>query len=244
MGIILKKKDENAINTENKPDLYKKEEYNHKEGNTPCSIKNNINEQVGEVANNFKSSEAIGQLNIGIGHSYKDGSHLKKEVFEIKENTTGLEPMPKEHFQLLTEMPWNMFRTMIDNFKEKQNEECLSDIHFFVLQNNLSEKFQRAMLELIEYLKNDSTYLSLCIIFSDISHYNNKVSVLLMENNILKYLKFDQPITFNLIFNLCDQNLESWKIFKKFYLENNLNQTFEIENQPLIKELEIQHANS
>ena len=75
--------------------------------------------------------------------------------------------------------------------------------------------------ELLDYFKYAHLYNSLILIFSDISHYNKNVQKILQNGKIFDKLDFDQEITKELIFAMCDKNEELLKEYKDAYFQKD-----------------------
>jgi len=188
-----------------------------------------------------KAEESINNDNEVCGE-YNGIKYTRKDVYKVEENKSGLKPMPEEHFELLMQMPFNSLKLLIQEFEETQSVDALNSIHINILQNNLSENpsAMELLMGLVIYLKNDNLYSGLCALFSDLSHLNLNFSSKLVESQIFSFLDFNKKISTNLVFSLCDHNLQCWEEFKRFYLERGTSLQ-DFNSDPLVNALISQH---
>ncbi|OQS54787.1 hypothetical protein EHP00_1269 [Ecytonucleospora hepatopenaei] len=112
------------------------------------------------------------------------------------------------------------FENALNDFLEKKDVQILKDVHFILMMDGsqYNEKIMRRLPELFEFLKEEKYYASLMLILGDISHYNKVVQDILTDNDIFKYLDYQNKATYEFLFNFLDKNERGLEIMKKeFY---------------------------
>lgn len=142
----------------------------------------------------------------------------------IKDNNK-FNPIPKETLDILANPAAIALKNALSDLKQQSPQNIVSlkqiihEIHMILLMDGSqhNNKILSHIHELIPYLKTPELYNDIVMIFTDISHYNTTVQNILIEHDLFSMLDYNNPVTIDLIFNICDQNETGISLFKKKY---------------------------
>ena len=141
------------------------------------------------------------------------------------EDNKEFKPIPKETLDILANPAAIALENALSDLKQQSSQNIVSlkqimhEIHMILLMDGsqYNNKILCRLHELIPYLKFPQLYNDVIMIFTDISHYNSAVQNILIKHNLFSMLDYTNPVTIDLIFNICDQNETGIAIFKKKY---------------------------
>ncbi|ORD94301.1 hypothetical protein ECANGB1_909 [Enterospora canceri] len=134
------------------------------------------------------------------GLPYNKEASLKKEE--------SFKPIPRETLEKLVNPAAEAFSNGLDDFKKTENIEALESLHFVLLMDGsqANGKLLSRLHELVPYMSDTKYYDLIVAMFIDIAHYNQTVQRILIDAGVFKLLNYDNSLTFELIFNICDLN--------------------------------------
>lgn len=166
------------------------------------------------------------------------------EIHEISHtNTSGLEMISEEHFKMLCNPSAQAFQAALEDFlcetKIQKKKEIIGQMHTILLIDGAqyNQKIQENIVKIFPCIENPELYQDICILLSDVSHFNTPIQKSLISFGIFDKLDFSKNISFSVVLSLCDDDEANWKIFKDRFL------TEEMKNNSILKILLEKYKN-
>lgn len=150
--------------------------------------------------------------------------YSKKDIHEVPQegNKRRLEPIPKEHYDMICNPALYAFRAGVESLHQNPVLETVEQLHTILLMDNAQHNpgIQALVPELLGYLKDRNLYAALCILLGDAAHLNPPMVKLLLDHDIYRLLDYSQKISFSLVLNMCDCNQEAWGAFETTHMRD------------------------
>lgn len=134
---------------------------------------------------------------------------------------TNVKMIPDEDFDKIFNHEAYAFKTVFEEFIKEPKVELIDKLHIILLSGgtHFQVKVQTTTCEILPYLENGEFYDKICLMLSDISHFNPKIVDSLLKSDIFSKLDYSKNISFPLVLSICDDNKTAWNIFKEKYLK-------------------------
>jgi len=130
-----------------------------------------------------------------------------------------LESIPDEHFQMINDpLPYALEAALAD-FLNDPKPQTLDQIHLILLTDSaqFNPKVQKMVCKLLPFIHTPELYDPVCLVLSDVSHYNPGMVKLLLDLSVFSELDYSKDITFCFVLSLCDGNEEAWRVFRDLH---------------------------
>ncbi|KAI5168340.1 hypothetical protein PAEPH01_0053 [Pancytospora epiphaga] len=140
--------------------------------------------------------------------------------------------MDPKHFDMICNPAYHAFKDGLAAFHENPSNEIIDQLHLILLLDNSQQHTQIQLLipQLYPYITREDLYDKLILVFSDIAHLNKAICTSMLSFGIFDKLDFSKEVSFGLVLNICDANVEAWAVFCDKHMGNG-----EIASHPKIQ---------
>ncbi|ELA41153.1 uncharacterized protein VICG_01852 [Vittaforma corneae ATCC 50505] len=167
---------------------------------------------------------------VPIPHGQKENEKEPGRVSKYTTQSTGTQEIDteaslNEDFDEACNSEAHAFKSTLEEFIKEPRVELIDRLHLILLDSNMQFQaaIQKMTCKILPYLEKSEFYDKICLMLSDISHYNPGAASLLLEFDIFSKLDYSKSISFSLILSICDDNSTAWSTFRENHLKPEFN---------------------
>lgn len=138
-----------------------------------------------------------------------------------EESPTDTEKIPDRDFDVMCNPAVHALKQALEEFAREPTSDLIEQMHMILLMDGAQyqTKVQNMLKEVFPLLERGEFYEKVCLLLSDVSHCNPRVVDSLLSFDMFSKLDYSKDISFSLVFNMCDGNVEAWRTFRERHLK-------------------------